>query len=104
MQYPVVLKRPFLSIARILSQPASTVNTFLDFLFGPLRYKWDPAERQAENHQEDEDYPACFRHFLFNDGHALIIAEWTFKGHGFIFNCLHYSMIISKLIIYRGKL
>ena len=60
MPYPVMLNRPFLSMAGILSQPAPTICAFPDFLLGTFGDKGDPAERQAENHQEDEDHPAGF--------------------------------------------
>ena len=55
-----MLNRPFLSMAGILSQPAPTICAFPDFLLGTFGDKGDPAERQAENHQEDEDHPAGF--------------------------------------------
>ena len=95
IMYPVWLNRPSLSRERCLSKPASTVSTFPDFLFCSLGYKRYPAKRKTKNNQEDKYYPAGFRHFLFNDGHTLMIAEWTFKSHSFSFYCFHVLKYIS---------
>lgn len=79
-----------------LSKPAPTIRAFSDLLFGTFGNKRDPAQGQTENHQEDEDHPACFGHLLFNNGHAYMIAKRTFKSHVFHFYYLHY--------FYGGKL
>jgi hypothetical protein len=75
---PEPVSFPFLSSVKKLSEPATTIGTFADLLFGSVNDKRDPAEGQTEDNQQNENHPAGLGHFFFNDGHAYMVTKGTF--------------------------